>query len=145
MRIWILGFALIGGCRSQQLEGNSETLRETSLKAEIERTFASYERVATEFLHATATGNFDLAYELLAPSYTNMVSKDVLSARIRENGNFKVERKLEIYKTTSRSGSTTARGRLADLGLAEFIFLDRPDGPRLSAILIGGLSALPTP
>lgn len=143
--ICILMCALLGGCQRPEPQNDGDSVREAGLEAEIERTFAPYRRVATEFLHATATGNYDRAYELLAPSYTNMVSKAVFSARIRENGNFTVQRKLEILKTISRAGTTTAQCRLGDLGLAEFVFLDRPDAPRLSAILVGGLSTLLSP
>ncbi len=132
----LLGVALLG-C--------GEPPRETDLQAEMERAFAPYERVATEFLSSAADKDYHRSYELLAPSYTNMVSEAVFAARIKENGNFKIKYKVEILKTVSRYGSTTARCRLGDLGLAEFVFLDHRDGPRISALLIGGLPALPAP
>jgi len=127
------------------LQGCGEPPRDTDFRAEMERAFAPYERVATEFLTSAADRDYHRAYELLAPSYTTMVSEAVFAARIQENGNFKTRYKVEVLKTVSNYGSTTARCRLGDLGLAEFVFLDHRDGPRISSILIGGLPALPAP
>jgi hypothetical protein len=111
----------------------------------MERAFAPYERVATDFLSSAADRDYHRSYELLAPSYTNMVSEPVFAARIQENGNFKRKYQVRVFKAASSYGSTTVRCRLGDLGLAEFVFLDHRDGPRISAILIGGLPALPAP
>ena len=127
------------------LQGCGEPPHETDLRAEMERAFAPYERVATEFLSSTADRDYHRAYEWLAPSYTTMVSEGVFAAKIQENGNFKTRYKVEILKIVSNHGSTTARCRLGDLGLAEFVFLDHRDGPRISALRIGGLPALPAP
>jgi len=135
--IWLLLGVALQGC--------GEPPRETDLRAEMERAFAPYERAATEFLASAADRDYHRAYEWLAPSYTAMVSEAVFAARIRENGNFKTRHQVEILKTVSNSGSTTARCRLGDLGLADFVFLDHRDGPRISAILIGGHPALPAP
>jgi hypothetical protein len=136
---WLLLGVALQGC------GGPPPASETDLRAEMERSFAPYERVATEFLSSAADRDYHRSYELLAPSYTNMVSEGVFAARIKENGNFKMKYKVEILKTVSRNGSTTARCQLGDLGLAEFVFLDLRDGPRISAIMIGGLPALPAP
>jgi hypothetical protein len=130
---------------SVALQGCGEPPPESDLRAEMERAFAPYERVATEFLTLAADRDYHRAYEWLAPSYTTTVSEAVFAAKIQENGNFKTRHKVEVLKTVSNSGSTTARCRLGDLGLADFVFLDDRDGPRISAILIGGHPALPAP
>jgi len=138
---WLLLGVVLQGCGSPP----PDPATETALRAEIQREFAPYERVATEFLSSAADKDYHHSYALLAPSYTNMVSETVFAARIRENGNFKRRYQVEAFKAESNYGSTTVRCRLGDLGLAEFVFLDHKDGPRISAILIGGLPALPAP
>jgi hypothetical protein len=127
------------------LQGCGEPPGETDLRAEMERAFAPYERAATEFLSSAADREYHRAYEGLAPSYTTTISEAVFAAKMQENGNFKTKYKVEVLKTVSNSGSTIARCRLGDLGLAEFIFLDHRDGPKISAIRIGGHPALPAP
>ena len=142
---WLLLGVALQGCGGPQPAPETEPRREADLRAEIDRAFAPYERVATEFLSSVADRDYHRTYELLAPSYTNMVSEAVFAARIKENGNFRIKYRVEVLKTVSSYGSTTARCRLGDLGLAEFVFLDRRDGPRISAILLGGHPALPAP
>jgi hypothetical protein len=113
------------------------------LQAEIEAFHAPYHEAARRFLHATSSGDYAGAYALMAPSYRNMVSADAFAARIRTNRNFAREVDIKILHTTSQAGTTKVRCIFGDLGLAELTFADTRGGPRISAITIGGMPALP--
>ena len=111
--------------------------------AEVEAFQAPYHETARRFLHATSSGDYAGAYALLAPSYRNMVSAEAFATRIRANRNFAREVDVKILGTTSQAGTTKVRCVFGDLGLAELAFADTRAGPRISAITIGGMPALP--
>jgi hypothetical protein len=72
-----------------------------------------------------------------------MVPADVFAAGIRANRNFSREVDIKILGTSSQAGTTKVRCIFGHLGLAELTFADTRTGPRLSAITIGGMPALP--
>jgi hypothetical protein len=125
----------------QRARADSENER---VQAEVEAVHARYREVARPFLHATSRGDYAAAYALLAPSYRNMVPADAFAARIRTNRNFSREVDVKILGTSSQAGTTKVRCVFGDLGLAELTFADTRSGPRISAITIGGMPALPT-
>ena len=143
---WSLALGLIACSRSgpspeQQARADSE--RDRKLQAEIDAVQTPYREATRQFLHATSSGDYAGAYALLAPSYRNMVPADAFAARIRTNRNFSREVHVKILRTSSQAGTTNVRCILGDLGLAEWTFADTRSGPRISAITIGGMPALP--
>lgn len=130
-----------GPSAAEQARADSEHER---LQAEIEAVFAGYREVARQFLHATSSGDYAAAYALMAPSYRNMVPADTFAARIRTNRNVSREVDLKILGTSSQAGTTKVRCVFGDLGLAELTFAETRSGPKISAITIGGMPALPT-
>jgi hypothetical protein len=96
-------------------------------------------------LDSTSHKDFDRAYQWMAPSYTNMVTKEQFSAAMATNKNFERHVTLEVSKTVSSNGSMTFTGSFGDLGRADVTFADTPAGPRISGIAIGGTAALPSP
>jgi hypothetical protein len=130
-----------GPLAGEQARADSENQR---LQAEIEAVHARYREAARRFLHATAGGDYAGAYALTALSYRNMVAADAFAAGIRTNRNFSREVDIKILRTSSQAGTTKVRCVFGDLGLAELAFADTQGGPKLSAITIGGMPALPT-
>jgi hypothetical protein len=130
-----------GPSAEEQARADSE--RDRKLQAEIDAFQTPYREAARLFVHATAGGDYAGAYALLASSYRNMVPVDVFVGRIRKNRNFSREVDVKILRTSSQAGTTRARCVLGDLGLAEWTFADTRSGPRISAITIGGMPALP--
>jgi hypothetical protein len=128
---------------SAEEQARADTERDRKLQAEIDAFQAPYREAARHFLHATSSGDDAGAYALLAPSYQNMVPPDVFAARIRKNRNFSRELDVKVLRTSSQAGTTRVRCILGDLGLAEVAFADTRSGPRISAITIGGMPALP--
>jgi len=124
----------------EQARADSENER---VQAEIEAFYARYRDTARRFLHATSSGDYAGAYALLAVSYRNMVPADAFAARLRTNRNLSREVDIKILGTSSQAGTTKARCVFGDLGLAELTFADTKGGPRISAITIGGMPALP--
>jgi hypothetical protein len=131
-----------GPSAEEQARADSE--RESQLHAEIEAVHAPYREAARRFLRATSTGDYAGAYAIMALSYRNMVPADAFAARIRTNRNFSREVDVKILATSSQAGTTKVRCVFGDLGLAELTFADTKGGPRISAITIGGMPALPT-
>jgi len=143
-----LGFSLVlaacaksGPSAEEQARADSE--RDRKLQAEIEAIHAPYGEAARRFLRATSSGDYAGAYVLLAPSYRNMVRADAFASRIRSNRNFSHEVDVKVLGTQSQAGTTKMRCILGDLGLAEVTFADTRSGPRISAVTIGGMPALP--
>ena len=119
--------------------------RDRELKAEIDRSLAPYQRSIEAFFGATSSGNFEAAYDLLAPSYTNMVEKASFVERIKPNKNFQKRVDVKILRTTAQAGTTHARCILGELGLAEIDFATSSGDPKISSIKLGGMQALPSP
>jgi hypothetical protein len=117
--------------------------RDRELQADIARSMAPYESAIEAFLGATSSGNFDAAYDLLAPSYTNMVEKASFVERIKTNKNFQKRVEVKILRTTAQAGTTHARCTLGELGLAEIDFSTASGTPKISSIKLGGMQALP--
>ncbi len=130
-----------GPSAEEQARADSE--RDRKLQAEIEAFQTPYREAARQFLHATAGGDYAGAYALLAPSYRNMISPRVFAARIQRNRNFSRELDVKVLRTSSQAGTTNMRCILGDLGLAEVVFAETRSGPKISAITIGGMPALP--
>ena len=119
--------------------------RERELQDEIERSTAPYRRAVEAFLGATGSGDFDAAYGMLAPSYTNMVDRESFSARIKTNKNFQKRVDVKILHTRAQAGTTHVRCILGELGLAEIDLSTAGGTPKISSIKLGGMQALPSP
>jgi hypothetical protein len=117
--------------------------RDRELQADIAKSMAPYQSAIEGFLGATSSGNFDAAYDMLAPSYTNMVPKDSFVSRIKTNKNFEKRVEVKILRTTAQAGTTHARCILGELGLAEIDFATAGGTPKISSIKLGGMQALP--
>ena len=118
--------------------------RDRELQADISRTMAPYQRAIESFLDATSSGDYEAAYGMLAPSYTNMVEKASFIERIKTNKNFQKRVEVKILRTQAQAGTTHARCVLGDLGLAEIDFSTASGTPKISAIQLGGMQALPS-
>ena len=138
-----LGCAKSGPSPEEQRAADEQ--RDRELQAEIARSMAPYERAIDRFFEATSNGRFEVAYELLAPSYTNMVEKRSFVERIQKNKNFSKRVEVKILRTSAQAGTTHARCILGELGLAEIDFATSAGSPKISSIKLGGMQALPTP
>jgi len=119
--------------------------RERELQAEIALATAPYERAIVSFFAATSTRDFDAAYGMLAPSYTNMVKRESFTARIQTNDNLAKPVSVKILHTRAQAGTTHVRCVLGSLGLAEIDFATATGTPRISAFALGGMQVLPSP
>jgi hypothetical protein len=128
---------------SAEEQARADSERDRKLQAEIEAVHAPYREATRRFLRATSSGDYAGAYALLAPSYHNMVPADAFAARIRTNRNVSREVDVKILGTSSQAGTTKVRCIFGDLGLAELTFAETRGGPRISALTIGGMPALP--
>ncbi len=114
-------------------------------KAAIRAQREPYMKTIADFLDATSKKDFDRAYGLLSPSYTNMVTREQFVAAIATNKNFERQVVLDVHKTVNQGGTFTITGSFGDLGRAEISLVDTANGPRISAIVLGGIPALPLP
>ena len=137
-----LGCAKSGPSPEEQKAADDQ--RDRELQAEIARSMAPYERAIDAFLTATSSGDFEGAYDLLAPSYTNMVEKASFVERIKTNKNFQKRVEVKILRTSAQAGTTHARCILGELGLAEIDFTTTAGTPKISSIKLGGMQALPS-
>jgi len=137
------GCATPGPSPEEQVRAVEEQNRK--IQEEINRTHRRYQSAISEFWQATSSSELDRAYDLLAPTYTTMVPRASFVERIKANGAFAKNVDVKVMRTTSQAGSTVARCVLGDLGYAEVRFADTLGGPRISAISLGGMQALPTP
>lgn len=150
MKVLLAAVLVLAGCSDRDEE---RARRDRELQAEIAQHLERYRKVIEAFLAATSSGAYDRAYEMLAPSYTNMVTKERFIERIRENRNFAKPIVVEVQRTVASRGTLTAECRFGELGAANVSFAvaltlsgaEPPQGPRISAITIGGMPALPTP
>jgi hypothetical protein len=138
-----LGCAKPGPSPEEQKAADEK--RDRELQEEIARTFAPYQRVTETFLRATSSGDFEAAYGVLAPSYTNMIDRAVFVERIKTNKNFQKLVEVKILHTSAQAGTTHARCILGELGLAEIDFSTASGAPKISSIKLGGMQALPSP
>ena len=130
---------------SPEQQKAADEKRDRELQAEIARSLAPYQRAVESFLTATSGGDFDGAYAMLAPSYTNMVEKASFVERIKTNKNFQKRVEVKILRTSAQAGTTHARCVLGELGLAEIDFATSSGTPKISSIKLGGMQALPGP
>src|SRR3977135_2831574 len=93
-----------------------------------------YMKTLDAFLDATSHKDFERAYGWLAPSYTNMVTKQQFAAAIATNKNFGRQVALDGARTRLSGVSMTIPGSFGDLGRAEITFMDTPAGPRISGV-----------
>jgi hypothetical protein len=146
---WFLLVAGVFGCNtpgaSPEEQKAADEKRDRELQAEIARSMAPYQSAVESFLAATSSGKFDAAYDMLAPSYTNMVEKASFVERIKTNKNFQKRVEVKILRTTAQAGTTHARCVLGELGLAEIDFATSTGTPKISSIKLGGMQALPGP
>jgi hypothetical protein len=119
--------------------------RSRELSEEIERTTAPYRRTVEAFFGATSKSDFDAAYALLAPTYTNMIDREAFATRMKTNENFRNRVDVEIINTRAQAGTTRVRCILRDLGLADIDFATASGSPKISSIQLGGMQALPSP
>lgn len=138
-----VGCAKPGPTPEEQARADAE--QNQRLQAEIAAAHLPYGRAAEAFLDATASGDFERAYGLLAPSYTNMVSKEAFVQRAKTNKNFSRALSVKVLSTRTQAGTTHARCVVGELGLWEFTFANPEGGPRVAGITIGGMPALPGP
>jgi len=141
--IAIAGCAKPGPSAEEQVRAAEEENRK--VQEEVSRTHRRYQSAISEFWQATSSSEFDRAYDLLAPTYTTMVPRASFVERIKANGAFAKNVDVKVMSTTWQAGSTVARCVLGDLGYAEIRLADTAGGPRISAISLGGMQALPTP
>src|SRR5688572_30787528 len=118
--------------------------RDRELREEIDRSLAPYQRASEEFFGATSSGDWEKAYGMLAPSYTNMVEKTAFVERIKTNKNFQKRVAVKILRTQAQAGTTHARCVLGEIGLAEIDFSTASGTPKISSIKLGGMQALPS-
>ena len=137
-------FACAKSGPSAEEQKSLDEKRDRELKEEIDRTVAPYQRATEEFIAATSSGNFDAAYDMLAPSYTNMVERTSFVERIKTNKNFRKRVEVKIVRTHAQAGTTRARTILGELGLAEIDFSTSSGVPKISSIKLGGMQALPS-
>ncbi len=119
--------------------------RERELAEEIARAHAPYQRAVEAFFGATSAGDYDAAYGMLAPSYTNMIEKNSFVERAKANKNFAKKVEVKILHTRAQAGTTRARCILGELGLAEIDFSTASGSPKISSLALGGMQALPSP
>jgi hypothetical protein len=129
---------------SNEEQAKVDAKRDRELQEEIERSLAPYQQAVEEFFQATSAGQFERAYGMLATTYANMVAQESFVARIKTNKNFSQAVTVKVLHTQSQAGTTHARCILGSLGLAEIVFADGKP-PRISAISLGGMPALPPP
>jgi len=142
-KVFLLVLLAVVGCRGAADKDKQKQIED--LKTAIRAQREPYMKTIADFLDATSKKDFDRAYGYLAPSYTNMVSREQFVAAIATNKNFERVVALDVYKTTNMSGTFTITGAFGDLGRAEISLIDTPSGPRISAITLGGTAALPAP
>jgi len=144
---WLVVAGASLGCEkpgpSPEEQKAADDKRDRELQAEIARSMAPYQSSIEAFWGATSSKNFDAAYDLLAPSYTNMVDKESFVSRIETNKNFEKRVEVKILRTTAQAGTTHARCVLGELGLAEIDFSTASGTPKISSIKLGGMQALP--
>jgi hypothetical protein len=138
-----LGCAKPGPSPEEQKAADEK--RDSELQEEIARSLAPYQHALEAFLRATSAGEFEAAYGMLAPSYTNMVDKASFVERIKTNKNFQKLVEVKILRTQAQAGTTHARCVLGELGLAEIDFSTASGAPKISSIKLGGMQALPGP
>ena len=139
----LCGCAKTGPSPEEQKAADEQ--RDRELAEEIERTLLPYRHAIEAFLTATASGDFDAAYGMLAPAYTNMVTKEAFVERIKDNKNFQKRVEVKILRTSAQAGTTHARCVLGELGFAEIDFSTAGSTPKISSIKLGGMQALPSP
>ena len=128
---------------SPEQQKAADEKRDRELQEEIARSMAPYQSAIESFLRATSSRDFDSAYGMLAPSYTNMVDKEMFVSRIKTNKNFEKVVEVKIIRTNAQAGTTHARCILGDLGFAEIDFATASGSPKISSIKLGGMQALP--
>ncbi len=138
-----LGCAKSGPTPEEQARVDAE--RDRKLQAEIALALAPFQSAAEDFLRATSSGELERAYGLLAPAYTNMVPKESFVERVKTNKNFARALEVKVLRTRAQAGTTSARCIVGDLGLWEITFTGNAPSPKISAITIGGMPALPPP
>jgi hypothetical protein len=147
MACWSFAASVAFGCAkpgpSPEEQKAADEKRDRELQEEIARSMAPYQAALDAFLGATASGNLDAAYDMLAPSYTNMVDKESFVTRMKANENFQKRVEVKILRTTAQAGTTHARCILGDLGLADIDFATASGKPRISSIKLGGMQTLP--
>jgi hypothetical protein len=139
----LLLLATLVGCKVDTDKDRDKRVED--LKNAIRAQREPYMKTIADFLDATSKKDFERAYGLMAPSYTNMVTREQFVAGIATNKNFERQVVLDVYKTTNMSGTFTITCTFGDLGRAEISLIDTANGPRISAIVIGGIAALPLP
>jgi predicted small lipoprotein YifL len=149
-RVWLLvALVALAGCAksgpSPEEQKAADEQRDRELEEEIERSVAPYQKTLEAFLAATSSGDFDAAYGMLAPTYTNMMPKEAFVERIKQNKNFQKRVEVKILRTQAQAGTTHARCVLGELGLAEIDFSTAGGTPKISSIKLGGMQALPGP
>lgn len=138
-----LGCAKSGPTPEEQKAADEQ--RDRELQAEIARAVEPYQRAIEAFFEATSNGRFEVAYDLLAPSYTNMLEKRAFVERIQKNKNFAKRVEVKILRTSAQANTTHARCVLGELGLAEVDFSTSSESPKISSIKLGGMQTLPSP
>jgi hypothetical protein len=145
----LLAASVAFGCAkpgpSPEEQKAADEKRDRELQEEIARSMAPYQAAIEAFLVATSSGDFEAAYGMLAPSYTNMVDQESFVTRIKTNKNFQKRVEVKILRTSAQAGTTHARCVLGDLGLAEIDFSTATGKPRISSIKLGGMESLPGP
>jgi len=145
----LAGLTVAAGCAkpgpSPEEQARADEKRNRELQAEIAAVHLPYGKAAEAFLGATASGDFERAYGLLAASYTNMVTREAFVERAKTNKNFGTAHPVKVLGTSTQGGVTKARCIVGDLGLWEITFANPAGGPRIAGISIGGTPALPGP
>ena len=139
----LVGCAKSGPSPEEQKAADEQ--RDRELQAEIELAILPYQHAVEAFLTATAAGDFGAAHDMLAPAYTNMVTKEAFVERIKSNKNFQKRVEVKILRTSAQAGTTHARCVLGELGFAEIDFSTASGTPKISSIKLGGMQALPSP
>jgi len=143
-RLWVV--LALAACK---VSNDDMEERRHALKSQFDEQFARYRAVIDAFLAATSAKDYGRAYDLLAPTYRNMVPREHFVARVATNHNFDKPAAISWHRYTSLNGTLKYEVTWGELGNAEVSFVNVADGsqavPRIAAISINGTPALPSP
>ena len=110
--------------------------------------FAAYEAVASGFVREVAAGRYEAAYGRMASPYRASVPLERFRASLSHNAWFRGATSVDISRTVSNHGGTSASGTMlrpgGEVGV-RFHFVEEGDVERITNVVIGGANAVPSP
>ncbi len=110
--------------------------------------FASYDRVAGDFVRDVAGSRYEAAYRRMASPYRASVPLERFRAGISRNAWFRGATGVDINRAGSNSGGASASGQLLRPEGAVPIrihFIEEGGEDRITSVVIAGTNALPSP